>query len=280
MANGQINNGGVPIFTPPPPTFTPPAYSGPVCYFHPGEPAHTECAKCGKPICEDCADAYKVQVGEYDGQSLCYDCCREIVEENISMLTKQKAKIKFRFILTIIGIVLGYIIGYSMAEGSDSTTQFIFGVIGAGIGGVFWFSVKFYFGALWEAIKTGFDEGFFVALFAFLFALVVGVFRCIFETAKKTIQCIIHLKKTSGFIESDTQALQQMKDYMDYTLALNNNRGADIETLLAQDSRLADNSFARIAQQSGEAGAEAAMRSCVATFNEHGEIIRNFSGVA
>ena len=68
-----------------------------------------------------------------------------------------------------------------------------------------------------------------------------------------------------------------MADYMEYTMIRNQNRGVDIETLLNQKSELADNSYARMVQQKGEEGAEAALRDCVATINENGEIIRSFA---
>lgn len=95
-----------------------------------------------------------------------------------------------------------------------------------------------------------------------------------------TFYYIKYLRETSGFIESDTAALQQMKDYMEYTLVRNQNRGVDIETLLNQKSELADNSYARMVQEKGEEGAEAALRDCVATINENGEIIRSFNNRA
>ena len=67
-----------------------------------------------------------------------------------------------------------------------------------------------------------------------------------------------------------------MQDYMEYTMIRNQNRGVDIATLLNQKSELADNSYAQMVQQKGEEGAEAALRDCVATINENGEIIRSF----
>ena len=64
-------------FTPPAQTFTPPTrtHNGAVCYYHQDEPAVAKCARCGKYICKDCAEAYTVTSGEYANQCLCYDCC-------------------------------------------------------------------------------------------------------------------------------------------------------------------------------------------------------------
>lgn len=64
--DNQNKTQGIPTFTPPEnsaPVFTPPKtpqHDGPVCYHHPTEPAVARCARCGKYICKDCAEAYTV----------------------------------------------------------------------------------------------------------------------------------------------------------------------------------------------------------------------------
>ena len=64
---------------------------------------------------------------------------------------------------------------------------------------------------------------------------------------------------------------------MEYTLVRNKYAGVVIETLLAQESNLADNSFAQMVREQGEEQAEATLRGVTATINEHGEIIRSFA---
>lgn len=276
-------NTGIPSFTPPTPTFEPPKntkpqFNGPACYYHHDEPAVAKCARCGKFICQDCFDNYGVSGGDYAGQALCYDCCQQLVAANVEDLKKNKGKIKFQFILSIIGMAIGFILGMSMGIESGAIGEgFVSGLIFACIGGVFLSFIKFYFSTLWEAIKVGFSNGIAAAIIGFCIAIVVGVFKCIWYTISNTIFYIRYLKQTSGFIDSDTAALQQMKDYMEYTMIRNQNRGVDLETLLNQKSELADNSYARMVQEKGEEGAEAALRDCVATINENGEIIRSFN---
>ena len=55
------------------------------------------------------------------------------------------------------------------------------------------------------------------------------------------------------------------------------NKGVDLETLMGEDSALANNSFAQMVRAEGEDAAEANVRNCVASINENGEIIRNFA---
>ena len=280
----------VPTFTPPAaPQFTPPArpaFTGPACHFHSDEPAVRRCAKCGKPICQDCVDNYQVTSTEYAGKPLCYDCCRQLVTENIEKLTQDKSKIKFHFILSIIGIAIGFFFGLSTGiSAGDFGSGLVMGLVFAGVGGIFFSFLKFYLQCMWvgikESFKALFNGGGVAAIIGVFIGLTIRIvweaFKSIFITIKNTIDYIKYLKETEGFIESDTAALQQMADYMEYTLVRNKYEGVDIDTLLAQESSLADNSFARMVQEKGEDQAEAHIRGVAATINEHGEIIRNFA---
>lgn len=274
---GDGKSDAVPTFTPPTPTFTPPKntkpdINGPACSYHKDEPAVAKCARCGRYICQDCFDNYGVSSGEYAGKALCYDCCQQLVAENVADLKKNKNKIMLQFIVSIIGMVFGMIVGISSGGGVVGA------VIGLAVGGVLLSALKVFFSLVWDVIKIAFSGQFGVlTVLSIIWNIFVLIVKCLFTTISNTIYYISYLVKTSGFISSDEAALQQMADYMEYTMIRNQNRGVDIDTLLNQKSELADNSYAQMVQQRGEEGAEAAMRECVATFNEHGEIIRNFN---
>lgn len=270
-------NSEAPTFTPPTPTFTPPKeeklqFNGPACYYHKDEPAVAKCARCGKYICQDCFDNYGVSSGDYAGKALCYDCCQQLVAENVAELKRNKNKIMFQFIVSIIGMVFGMIVGISGGGG------FVGAIIGLAVGGVLLSALKVFFSLVWDVIKIAVSGQFGVlTIFSIIWNILVLIVKCIITTVSNTIYYITYLKRTSGFIASDSAALQQMADYMEYTMIRNQNRGVDIETLLNQKSELADNSYAHMVQEKGEEGAEAALRDCVATINENGEIIRNFN---
>lgn len=281
MDNEQMKtNGGadaVPTFTPPTPTFEPPkdakpAFNGPACYYHKDEPAVAKCARCGKYICKDCFDNYGVSSGEYAGKALCYDCCRQLVAANVEDLKNNKNKIMLQFIVSIIGMVFGMIVGISSGGGVAGA------VIGLAVGGVLLSALKVFFSLVWDVIKIAFSGQFGVlTVLSIIWNILVLIVKCLFRTISNTVYYISYLVKTSGFISSDEAALQQMADYMEYTMIRNQNRGVDLETLLNQKSELADNSYARMVQEKGEQGAESALRDCVATINENGEIIRDFN---
>lgn len=274
--------GGVPTFIPPTPTFTPPknnahVHNGPVCYYHHDEPAVAKCARCGKYLCQDCFDSYGVTNDQYAGQALCYDCTHELVADNVAQLTKNKNKIRMQFIISLVGIVLGFIFGLSEGKGGGAGSAFVTGIIGAAVGGVFLSAMKVFFSLLWDGIKIAVSGNFGVlTVLSLFFNIIVLIFKCLFTTISNTIYYITYLKRTSGFIESDQAALRQMQDYMEYTMVRNQNRGVDIETLLKENSELADNSVAQMARTQTEEQIEASMRSCVASINENGEIIRSF----
>lgn len=279
-------NGNIPTFTPPQaPTFTPPQgnqrHNGPVCYHHPTEPAAGRCARCGKYICQDCVEAYGVSAGEYAGKCLCFDCCEQIVADNVAELTRNKNTIKGQFILQIVGMVIGLIVGFSAGIEGGFGSALGSGFVCACIGGVFLSALKAFGSLTWEAIKIAFSGQFgWLTVISIIFQIIVIVFKCIWVTLSQTVQYIIYLKKTSGFIESDSQCLQQMRDYMEYTLVRNQNKGVDLESLMNEGSELYDNSYAQAVRDNGEAAADAALRQATTRIAENGEIIRDFPNAA
>lgn len=285
------NQGNYPTFQPPAPTFQPPAptfqppvqqsHSGAVCFHHPTEPAVASCARCGKYICKDCAEAYGVISGDYAGKHLCYDCCEQLVADNIQELTANKAKIKAQFILSIVGMSIGFIFGFATGIESDFFGALIMGLICAGIGGVFLSALKAFASLSWEAIKIAFAGEFGILTFlSLIFQMTVITFKAIWTTITNTIYYINYLKKTSGFIEEDSAALQQMRDYMQYTLVRNQNKGVDLETLMNEGSELYNNSYAQSVRANGEEAADAALRQATTRIAENGEIIRDFPTAA
>ena len=290
--NQKTQNGTIPTFTPagaptftPPKaqTFTPPVNRGPVCHYHNWDPAVARCARCGKYICQDCAEAYGVSGGEYAGQYLCYDCCQQLVAQNVADLKKNKSTIWAHFILSIIGMVLGFIFGVALVGSSgDFGAKIVAGLIYACIGSVFLSAMKAYLSAIWEAIKMCFSgEGGWIAAIIFLIirSIVIGI-KCIILSIVNTVRYIVYLKKTSHFIESDTAALQQMRDYMEYTMVCNQNKGVDLESLMSEGSALYNNSYAQVVRNNGEEAADAMLRQATTMIAENGEIIRNFPAAA
>lgn len=230
QADGK--NGGIPTFTPPTPTFTPPQnakpeFNGPACYYHNDEPAVAKCARCGKYICKDCFDNYGVSSGDYAGKALCYDCCQQLVAANVADLKKNKNKIMFQFIISIIGMLFGMIVGISSGGG------FAGAVIGIAVGGVLLSALKVFFSLVWDVIKIAISGQFGVlTILSIIWNIIVLIVKCLITTISNTFYYINYLRKTSGFIASDEASLQQMADYMEYTMIRNQNRGVDIETLL------------------------------------------------
>ena len=275
----------IPTFSPPAPTFTPPT-QGYVrsCYYHSNEQAVARCAKCGKPLCQDCAETYQVNDDTYGGQPLCYDCCKELVAANVRDLKKNKRKIKIQFILSLIGMIAGFLLSFvPIIATGEVAMAFVVGLFFAAYGACFFSFIKFYFTSLWQGLKAvvsalfdGDWVGALVAYFTFAIRIFIGFFQCLFYSVKNMIYHKKYIKETAGFIESDTRALQQMEEYMEYTLIRNQNVGVDLATLMQGNSRLANNSFAQSVMANGADAAEADIRRCVTSINENGEIIRGF----
>ncbi len=235
---------------------------------------------------------YGVSAGEYAGRCLCYDCCQEIVAQNVADLTANKEIIKRQFTIQLIGMAIGFLLGMGMgiAGGIESggiggffggvLYGFFAGLIWAGLFGVFWSYLKASLAACWEGIKMLFQGEWIAAIIYMCIQSFVLGFKAIFATIKNTIFYINYLKKTSGFIEEDSACLQQMRDYMEYTLVRNQNKGVDLATLMNQGSQLYNNSYAQAVRSNGEAAADAALRQATTRIAENGEIIRDFPGAA
>lgn len=262
----------IPTFTPPSPTFTPPAaprVNGPTCHYHPNSAAVGKCARCGKHICEDCYDTYKVEVGEYAGQALCYDCSRQIVAENVKYLRKNRRSILFTFIFTILGMILGGVFVTNVLQ----PDVWFWTLLGVMIGGCLWTFVKCWVLRIIGAIRGG---GFLMGLLVGLvLGFVIEAVLSIYRTIRKIIESIIYLIKTSSYIKSDANALVQMQEYMEYTVVKDRNVGVDLDTLLSGE--LQNNSFAHNVATLGEQAAENQVRQAAFSINEHGEVIRGFA---
>ncbi|MDD3219577.1 MAG: zinc-ribbon domain-containing protein [Lachnospiraceae bacterium] len=265
------------------PTFTAPDNSwepeGPVCTYHETEPAVTNCARCGAPLCEDCAESYGFTDGKYAGQILCYDCTSQIVQEDIDRLNNNYSSIKQQFMFFMIGVIVGGLFGLAMGIENGILSALVDFLIMAAIGGSFATFIKRFLSAV---------PGFFVpsgnimisvaiGIGKFLFYFCLYALMAIFDTTKKLIHYITYMKKTNGIIQYDTDALARMRDYMEYTQVRNRNRNLDLQTLLKQQSQLQGNSYAQTVMQQGEAQAEATIHQYITRIAENGEIIREFA---
>ena len=146
------------------------------------------------------------------------------------------------------------------------------------IGGCLWTFVT-NLGKIFANTLNNFANGAWIGgIFWFFIDLIKAMFIAIWGTLQKFFYYTKYAIKTSGFIKSDTRALQQMADYMEYTQVMSRNVGVDLATLMNEGSELYNNSYAQQVSQHGEAQAEATLRACTATINENGEIIRGFAG--
>ena len=252
----------IPIFTPP--KHSHPAFSGPACRHHPNEPAAAQCARCGSYVCKDCAEVYTLIDGEYANKVLCYDCCEQLVAENVELLKKQKSSIASMIFSTAIGMAVGFFLFFGAGAGALWT---LFGMLWIGSFGTW---VKNSVSAWWHAPGGP-------SLGGFLGACVGAALVAPFTTAQKIIQGIIYLTKTEKALKTDSEALVQMKDYMEYTQIISQNAGVDLESLMGQGSALYNNSYAQSVCSQGEEAAEAMLRRSATTIAENGEIIRNFA---
>ena len=121
----------------------PSPHAGPMCHYHKDEKAVSKCTRCGKYICRDCFDTYRVTGGAYAGKALCYDCCQKMVEDNVELLKKNRIQIGIQFAIMIAGMILGAIVA---AEGDNGIGSIL---LGMAVGCVLLSAVKLFASSLW-----------------------------------------------------------------------------------------------------------------------------------
>lgn len=279
--NYNTKNQEIPTFTPPVPEFTPPGISSNgFCYQHQTESAVGDCSTCHKLMCDECFDA----LGVIKGEEICYDCAKELVNENITQLTQNKKIIRNDFNRARIGAILGAVLGFSLviSGGGGVILSLFAAVLWAGIGGTFINFIKELVSIELQIIKE-ILKYIFLGRFnpvKIIFALIKGTvlqFKCGYRTISNMFFYVNYLKETEGFIEADREKLRQLEEFMEYTIIRNNNPRVDIETLLTQHSQLAKNAFAQLAKTKTKAQMAAVVNDYISTINERGEIIRTFA---
>jgi len=247
------------------------------CYHHPSRDAVAQCRKCGKGMCKECYDLYGVSSGEYAGKALCYDCTTEIVAENVAGFEALKKRVQWERIFICIGAVLGAFAGLIFLDDPtlDGTQKFWGFVTCVGVGGSLGTIIKGMFWAFIGARREGEDGGNSLAQ-----AGCAGVFLVIFSpiiTVWRFFSRFSQIARCNEIIESDSQALRQMRDYFAYTQAMEQNAGVDLATLVARGGVLFDNAYAKDVVSRGAQTAQAELRRGVAQIAANGEIIRSYN---
>jgi len=230
------------------------------CYHHPSKDAVAQCRACGKSICKDCFDDYGVSTGEYADQALCYDCTAALVTENVNEISKFRSKVKRERILSLIGGVIGGIIGFPVLS-SDMYGSFFWFLIIIGLFG----SLSMLKGLI-SAVGAG--SGFW---------LVVYLLGAPFIMVRNHIRRFNQIKQCSEIIASDEHALQEMRDYFAYTQEMEKQAtNVDLAKLANEGGSLFNNTYAKAVLEKGKETAKAELRQSVVTISANGEIIRSF----
>ena len=254
-------------------TFTPPTTSNmdPGCYYHPEERVVGHCARCGKNLCRYCCDSFGVTGGEYAGKMLCYDCTTKLVKDNVEELQKNHNYIHGQYTQCLVGCAIGGVIGFIWGLSGGIMGALLYMVLCAAIGG----SASNFFHRFIAAIP-----GFFVStgnmvisicvgLFKFIFCFFLYAIMALFETVKKILYYRNYMAQTADCLEKDSSALQCIRDRMEYSRVMNENRGMSLADLMNEGSELYNNSYARMVQEQGEEKAEAFVSRCTTQIAEN-----------
>lgn len=95
------------------------------CYHHQSQDAVKSCDSCGKPICQECSDVFRIEKGIHAGGRVCYDCASELVTTNMANIDRFKEDVKTERTKLIIGWAIGFVIGIMIAAGTHDPAGFI-----------------------------------------------------------------------------------------------------------------------------------------------------------
>jgi len=235
-----------------------PQYSGPtmVCYHHPSKQAVATCSVDGKGICKDCYDSYGAGMGA--GKALCFDCTEEMMKENAREILWLQKQVKKERIWMIVGaITVGLALGIGMS-GDMGIAGFFLGLF---VGG--------FVGGSLGTIVNGFSEhGPVIGMIMIIISPVMTLVR-FFKRGKQ-------IKRCNKILASDARAIQEMRDYFEYTLTMERSAGVDLATLANKGGELFNNTYAQSVLKNGEKNAQEGLRQSVVTISANGEIIRSF----
>jgi large-conductance mechanosensitive channel len=180
------------------------------CYHHSSQDAVSQCRGCGKGICKDCYDIYGVTSEEYAGKALCFDCTSQLVESNVAEVGKLKAQTKKELIFIGIGMIIGVILG---AMSGSAGAAILLGLIGGG--GIEIIKALGRMLRMGSNLASGSYAGFIDGIIGFFTIFIAPV-----KTIIKIINRLRQVKQSDEIIVSDSQALQEMRDYFAYTQAI------------------------------------------------------------
>jgi len=238
------------------------------CAHHPSLEAVKACDSCGKPICKECSDVFRIEKGIHAGGRVCYDCASELVTTNMSNIDRFREQVRKERTTMFVGMGVGAVVGLIFGAGmGDFGGVILMLLLGAAVGGSL--------GTILRKTSEAMDVIGFFGLLAPLVLIWVSPILTIMNFVRRSSQ----VQQSDQIIASDSSTLREMRDYFAYTQIMEEKRDRmDLEKLASQGGALFDNSYARAVINNGEAAAQAGLRESVVTISANGEIIRSFGG--
>ena len=249
-----------------------------MCCYHSNDKAISNCKKCGKGICGKCEDDFIL-----DDKIFCYYCHTKAMAKKIKRavkIAKKTSKMKarkdrerkmndstggqlllffiiypYRYYIAVFGEMFSMLgdffhYHYSDDESIDGTGKFL------------WF--------IWIILKV---------IFRVIATPVVLPFRFLFGSLRPRVRRVeldVELDELDYIVKSDTDILQNMRDYYAYLQTLAKVPDFDLSTMASQGNQLFGNTFAQSILQNGEEAALSNIRQGAVKIAANGEIIRNF----
>ncbi len=175
--------------------------NGYLCYHHhndQGRQAVARCSKCGKALCQECAETFK---SSKNGAVLCGDCRKDEVKETYVLLQKTKGIVKKELIFIFVGLVLGIVATIILANAVDPNL---------GVLGIWLPFVGASFGTF-HKFKGKHSPNILITIIMFLVFVVISPIVFIVRIARRTK----HIKQLKGYQVSLERLFSAYNGYLE-----------------------------------------------------------------
>ena len=172
----------------------------------------------------------------------------QIRNNNKSISDAKLGKIKSGYIICIGGSFVGMIIGIIWGSSGGVFAAMIYGVLCAAIGGSFKTFLERAVLVLPDCfVHTGnFVASFIIGIIKGIIYLIVCAVMALFETIKNIWNSKRIIKKIDTIIDDDNKSVKLIRDYLEYSRCVSDEKHTVLKELVTDGGKLHDNSFAKL----------------------------------
>ena len=172
----------------------------------------------------------------------------QIRDNNRKLLDSKLSKIKSSYVICMWGCIVGMIIGIIWGSSGGAFAAAVYGILCAAIGGSFKTFLERAVLVLPDCfVHTGnFVASFIIGIIKGIIYFVVCAVMALFETIKNIWDSKRIIKKIDTIIDDDNKSVKLIRDYLEYSRCVSDEKHTVLKELVTDGGKLHDNSFAKL----------------------------------